>query len=162
MLYRLKMKGRVDYIKSIRQRVGHMPIILNTATGIVWNHHRVLFQERAGGGWCLPGGYLEYGESYAEACRREMKEDTGLEVEIVRSLGLFDNYFMAYKNGDKLQNIGMLFLVRPIGGSLLQQRSDETWSLSYFDIDRPPKLVFKQNEDMLHLVKDLYDRQKLL
>lgn len=150
-----------DYIKKIRKLVGHTPIILNTATGIVMNHDLVLLQERSGGGWCLPGGYLEYGETYSEACKRELLEDTGLSVEVVRVLGLFDNYFMKYTNGDKLQNIGMLFLVKPISGQLLRERTSETWSLNYFNINKTPKVVFKQNQDMLNLVRKLYLNNKL-
>ncbi|MCO7127196.1 NUDIX domain-containing protein [Sporolactobacillus shoreicorticis] len=93
-----------DYIKSIRKFVGHTPIILNTVTGIVMDHGRSLLQERDGGGWCLPGGYLEYGKSYSEACKRELLEDTRLNVEVIRPLGMFDKYFMEYSNGSKLQN----------------------------------------------------------
>lgn len=151
-----------DYIQSIRQLVGHTPIILNTATGIVMDHDQLLLQKRAGGGWCLPGGYLEYGESYDEACKRELLEDTGLNVEVVRTLGLFDKYFMEYSNGDKLQNIGMLFLVKPISGGLLNKRTNETWELRYFDINHTPEMIFEQNKDMLKLVKDLFRQNKLL
>jgi ADP-ribose pyrophosphatase YjhB (NUDIX family) len=151
-----------DYIRCIRKFVGHTPIILNTATGIVMDHGKLLLQERAGGGWCLPGGYLEYGESYSEACKRELLEDTGLHVEVVRPLGLFDKYFMEYSNGDKLQNIGMLFLVKPMSGHLLSKRTNETWGLKYFDINHTPDLVFKQNQDMLDLVRDLFRQDKLM
>ncbi len=61
-----------DYIKDVRAKTGHMPLILNAAGGLVLSpdHRKILLQERADGGWCVPGGYLEYGESYAEAVVR--------------------------------------------------------------------------------------------
>ncbi|HAT54701.1 MAG TPA: ADP-ribose pyrophosphatase, partial [Lactobacillus sp.] len=84
-----------NYIKEVRTLVGHRPLILNTATGCLLNDRRqILLQERADtGGWGLPGGYLEFGESYREAMVREFKEDTGLSVTVDQTLGVFDKYF---------------------------------------------------------------------
>lgn len=55
-----------DYIKDIRGKVGHMPIILNAVAGVVVNdEHKILLQERTDThNWSLPGGYMEYGETF--------------------------------------------------------------------------------------------------
>jgi 8-oxo-dGTP diphosphatase len=55
--------------------------------GIVFNHRgEVLLIQRnqppATGLWSIPGGKLEPGESLAEACHREVKEETGLKVQV--------------------------------------------------------------------------------
>jgi 8-oxo-dGTP diphosphatase len=42
------------------------------------------------GAWCCPGGHLEYGESFAACARREVKEETGLDIENIRP-GTFTN-----------------------------------------------------------------------
>ncbi|MCP3952185.1 MAG: NUDIX domain-containing protein [Desulfobacterales bacterium] len=42
------------------------------------------------GSWCCPGGHLEYGESFAACARREVREETGLEIENIRC-GTFTN-----------------------------------------------------------------------
>jgi ADP-ribose pyrophosphatase YjhB (NUDIX family) len=55
---------------------------------------RVLILERAGGNaageWCLPGGKLDYGETFEEVARRELREETDLELLSLRFLFLQD------------------------------------------------------------------------
>ncbi len=75
---------------------GHAPkmpgrIVLGVAA-VIWNAEGdVLLIRRAKeprkGQWSLPGGKLEFGETLIEGVRREVREETGLEVEI---LGLVD------------------------------------------------------------------------
>ena len=43
--------------------------------------------------WCLPGGHLEYSESWEECAERETLEETGVEIENVRFLGLTNDIF---------------------------------------------------------------------
>ena len=75
-----------NYIKDIRSKVGHMPIFLNAVAGAVVNDQRqILLQQRTdAGNWSLPGGMMEYGETFVETLKREMKEDAGLLVEPVK------------------------------------------------------------------------------
>lgn len=148
-----------NYIKEVRDLVGHKPLILNAAAGIVANdQHEVLLNLRTDThNWSLPGGYLEYGESYDDAMIREYKEDAGLDVEIVKPLGLFDQGFTKYPNGDVTQVISRLYLVKPVGGHTLETATDETLDLKYFPLDQLPPLLNQQTADMLAATKTYFD-----
>lgn len=143
--------SKSGYIKMIRGLVGHTPIILNCTGGILLNEKReVLLNLRTDtGNWSLPGGYLEYGETYAEAIIREYKEDSGLAVEVVRPLQLFDRGETRYPNGDVAQTIAMLYQVRQVGGSFSEADASETTRLQYWPFDALPPLLNQQNADML-------------
>ncbi len=65
--------------------------------GVVIHRNRVLLVRRGGeplkGEWSIPGGLIEVGEELADAVRRELKEETGLDVEPVAILETFDRIF---------------------------------------------------------------------
>lgn len=145
-----------NYIKDIRAKVDHMPILLNAAAGAIVNdQHQILLQERADThDWSLPGGYMEYGESFEQTVLREVAEDSGLNVEIIAPINIFDQGFTEYPNGDVAQVISMLYLVAPIGGHLIEAPTDEALSLRYFDFDNLPPLLNQQNKDMIQATKN--------
>ncbi|PYV22458.1 MAG: NUDIX hydrolase [Acidobacteria bacterium] len=62
--------------------------------GVVIHRDRVLLIRRGGeplkGEWSIPGGLLELGEELAEGARRELREETGVEVEPLEVLAVFD------------------------------------------------------------------------
>lgn len=65
-----------DYIKSIRNKVGHDTIILNFSDACITNNKgEILLQKRSATEeiWALPGGAVEIGESVEEAVIREVK-----------------------------------------------------------------------------------------
>ena len=61
---------------------------------VVWHGDRVLLVQRARpprrGQWSLPGGAQQLGETVAEAARREIREETGLEVELGEVVATLD------------------------------------------------------------------------
>ncbi|SES31616.1 NUDIX hydrolase [Salipaludibacillus aurantiacus] len=61
-------------------------------------------------GWEMPGGQVEEGESAMDAAVRETKEESGIDIEIIKFCGVFQN------KGDKICNL--LFLAKPLGGEL--------------------------------------------
>lgn len=102
---------------------------------------RILLTRRIDNGqWCLPGGRMESGESLVEACIREVQEETGLSVQIVRLIGVYStpHRMVTYADGNQWQTVAHNFEAEVIGGELTL--SDETTEFGYFTPDEIAKL----------------------
>jgi len=93
---------------------------------------RILLMERAdGSGWCLPCGWIEPNEKPVKAVVREVREETGLEVEVKQLVGLFTR-MPGVKNGPHTM-IAVVHLCNVVGGELTL--SHEGSALRYWPID---------------------------
>ena len=74
-----------NWVEKIREKIGHDPIILPHAVTIVLDlDRRLLVEERADDGYLdFPGGTLDIGETIEDCAKRELKEETGLIVDIM-------------------------------------------------------------------------------
>lgn len=73
---------------------------------------RILMQQRSDNGeWALVGGAMELGESLEETARREVWEETGVEVGSLRLLTVLSGpeFFYTYPNGDQVYNVSAVF-----------------------------------------------------
>ena len=97
----------------------------------------LLVKERSDGGWTLPGGWADVGDSPADAVMREIAEESGYVTRAVKLLALYDRNkhghppypFHAYK---------IFFLCELIGGSATT--SGETDDVGFFPEDALPEL----------------------
>ncbi|MBA2691197.1 MAG: NUDIX hydrolase [Rubrobacter sp.] len=66
------------------------------------------------GMWAFPGGFVDIGETVEDAAVREMKEETGLDVELVRLVGVYSE-----PNRDpRGHNVSVAFLANVVGGEM--------------------------------------------
>lgn len=139
-----------NYIKKVRKKFGHDALILNYAGCIIFDeNNRLLLQKRSDcEKWGFLGGMVEFGESVEEAAIREVKEESGLDVEITSLYGVYSKYFAEFTNGDKAQPIVHIFKAKIIGGEIIDQ-NDETLELKFFDLSNVPPMFCKQHQDIL-------------
>src|SRR6266542_3313278 len=110
-------------------------IRLGCSAAIFDDHGRILLTRRMDNGqWCLPGGRMESGETAAEACEREVLEETGLRVRVKRLVGVYSHsdQLVIYPDGNKAQIVALHFEVEVTGGEL--GLSDETTDFGYYTI----------------------------
>lgn len=98
---------------------------------------RVLLTKREDNAqWCLPSGGMEPGESASETCAREVLEETGLRIEVVRLIGIYTSPFelIEYPDGTRVQLVALCFEGKVTGGEL--RLSDETTDYGYFSFEQ--------------------------
>jgi 8-oxo-dGTP pyrophosphatase MutT (NUDIX family) len=116
---------------------------------------KVLLTQRADNGqWCLPGGGMEAGESAAEACERELWEETGLRGKVKRLLGIYSdpNRLVVYPDGRKVQIVALVFEVEVKEGS--PALSSETTAFGFFTRDEALQLELFNNH--AERVRDIF------
>lgn len=123
----------------------------NPAPGVVIlisRNEKVLLGKRcsssyASGAWCLPGGFIEFGEDFLSAAIREVKEETGLEVEITSIISVVSNFLTP-----DLHTLVVVLAARIIGGQ--EQPGDDLEQLSWHPLAGPfPEMAFEADRHII-------------
>ena len=131
-----------EYVLKLRAHVGHETLLLPASAAVVRDATgRVLLIRRGDGrGWSLPGGMMEPGENLVACVVREVWEETGLEVEPLRLVGIYSDpahMRFAYPNGDRVHFVSATFECRVVAGTL-RADGEESLEVAYFAPDELP------------------------
>ena len=91
------------------------------------------------GAWCLPGGFIEFDEDFITAARREVYEETGLEIEVESIINVVSNFL-----SNRLHSLVIVFQASVKGGTL--QAGDDLEALDWFPLEGDlPEMAFESD-----------------
>lgn len=131
----------IEYVKYMRQHIGHAPLLLVGGSVIVENENgEILLQQRTDNGcWGYPGGAMEPGECVEDTAKRELFEETGLIAEALQLFNVFSGEatHYIYSNGDEVHIVDVVYCCTKFHGQL---RLDpiETKALRFFPLTALP------------------------
>ncbi|EMH3444002.1 NUDIX domain-containing protein [Vibrio harveyi] len=131
------------YLKELRSKVGNQVLMIPGVAVVILNqNNQLLLQKKSDGSWSLPAGMIEPGESPSQAVIREVREETGLAVEVERVLGVFggEGFGFTYPNGDQVEYTVIMFKCQQTG-QFAEDLDEETIELAWFSRSDMPTLA---------------------
>ena len=109
-------------------------LVVATSAVVLDSRGRVLLQRRAdSGNWALPGGAMELDESLTDSVIREVREESGYEIEVTGLVGIYTDprHIIAYSDGEVRRQFNVCYTARITGGELAI--SDESTAIRFVD-----------------------------
>ena len=118
---------------------------ITSAVFVMDSDNNVLLKKDPNRGWELPGGHLDDGESILECAIREVKEETGIHIEIVKFCGITHEV--------KKRRCTVFWIARPIGGQL--KTCSESMDVGFFGKQEALSMI--EREDFRNEVEKCLD-----
>jgi ADP-ribose pyrophosphatase YjhB (NUDIX family) len=136
--------GMPEYLRRLREKVGHDLLFLPSVACLIRDSEdRILLVKHVEGWWNLPGGFIDDPlETPAVAARREVREETSVEVDLVGIAGVFGgpDFHGVYDNGDEVAWVSTVFEARITHGTA-KPADEETAEVRWASIDDALEIV---------------------
>ena len=140
-----------SYIGQLRKLVGNRRLLTPGVGAFIFDDRGriLLIRRRDDGRWAMPAGMMELAETVYDAMRREVREETGIEVLSATLVAIYSGPRFSWTNqfGSKHQGLGFQFRVDDWSGSLVTE-TDETVDAGFFDPSEVPN-VYPLYEELL-------------
>lgn len=117
-------------------------LVVATSAVVLDGRGRVLLQRRAdSGNWALPGGAMDAAESLTDSVIREVKEESGFDIEVTGLVGTYTDprHIIVYSDGEVRRQFNICYTARIIGGELtISDESTEIRFVAPGDLDGLP------------------------
>jgi ADP-ribose pyrophosphatase YjhB (NUDIX family) len=127
--------------------IGYATPRIDVRGAVFQNNQLLLVRESMDGGWTMPGGWADVGETPSLAAEREVREEAGFQVKANKVIGVYDanrigqlELFHAYK---------IIFLCDLIGGN--PRPSIETTAVSFFRRNEIPEILSGERTKSRHI-----------
>lgn len=143
-----------DFIVALREKIGHDPLWLPGVTAVVTDDDgRLLLVRRADDGrWTPVTGIVDPGEEPAVAARREVAEETGVEVVVERLASTAVTGPVVYDNGDRATYLDLTFACRYVSGTA-HVADDESSDVGWYAREALPAM----DEEFLRRIASALD-----
>ena len=140
------------FCESCREPVYENPVPA-TCVVVVDDKKRLFLVKRSvepkKGFWCLPGGFMELGETPEQGALRELKEETNLTGHIGMLLGVTSNH------SDKYNTVLMIgYLIENYIGT--PRAGDDASDIACFDFDNLPEVAFESHKKFIRIYLSAY------
>ena len=143
----------MGYVEDLRKLVGHRRLILCGSSVVIRNEKgELLLQERRhpAGRWAFPGGLMELGESAEDTARREVREETALELGRLRLIGVYSgpDALCSAPNGDEWYVVNVSYTTEEYSGEL-KINDGESAALRWFRSEEIPETLVATHKKIL-------------
>src|SRR5438093_5677220 len=121
-------------------------VILTGRTGVLMVKRAF---DPAAGAWCLPAGFMEYGETPESCAVRELREETGIDSRLTGLFGVYAGF-----DDPRVRTVLILYTAERTGGRL--KAGDDATEARYFALSRPPRrIAFESHRRALNELRAL-------
>lgn len=139
-----------SYLGQIRKLIGKRKFIMTGARAVIRDREdRILFiRRRDNGRWAMPAGSQELDESILDCLKREVKEETGLNVIAAIPMAIYSQLSIETAYGDPYHLFLVQFWVDDWSGELATE-TDETVDARFFGLNELPEELLDHYQEVL-------------
>lgn len=136
-----------DLVNIFNQQIGYATPRIDVRGAVFRSNALLLVRERLDGGWTMPGGWVDVGDTPSGAVEREVYEESGFKVKARKVIGVYD----ANRTGplDVFHAFKIVFLCDILSGEA--RTSDETSEVRYFSEGDLPSTLSGERTRPRHL-----------